>query len=246
MSIYRRPDPVPRARSVAETPAPLGPLREHCDLNQLAAKRIFLAIVSGQFGTGGYLPKEPYLGDDLGVSRTVVREAIKYLASKSVVKTRRRRGTAILPVDQWNVIDTEIIKWMSESRLFPALARHLIQTLASALPILVDCATRSAKRDTSLGPIVLRINSDNEQTRCEAARDFYVRLAQMSDNPFLKSVAIKAVEGLAANDPETLGALSRQDQVPAYAAIAEAVGNGNANTAREALSRLFAVDPVSV
>lgn len=244
MSIYRRPDPVPRARTVVGAPAPLGPLREHSDLNQLAAKRIFLAIVSGQFSTSGYLPKEPELGDDLGVSRTVVREAIKYLASKSVVETRRRRGTAILPTDQWNAVDAEIIDWMSESQLFPALSRQLTQTLAAALPHLVECATRSGKRDGSLNPIVARMDAGDERTRREAARDFHVRLAQLCDNPFVKSVAIKAIEGLAAHDPAALGALSRQDQVPVYRAIAEAVGSGDANIAPKALSRLFQARPV--
>jgi DNA-binding GntR family transcriptional regulator len=44
-------------------------------------------IVGGRFGPGDTLPIEPAMGDELAVSRTVVREALKTLTAKGLVVT---------------------------------------------------------------------------------------------------------------------------------------------------------------
>jgi DNA-binding FadR family transcriptional regulator len=45
------------------------------------------AIIAGRFGTDGALPPEPLLCEELGVSRTVVREAVKALVAKDIDAT---------------------------------------------------------------------------------------------------------------------------------------------------------------
>lgn len=45
---------------------------------------------------GDVLPAEPILGERLGVSRIVVREVIKSLASKGMLEVRRKTGTIVL------------------------------------------------------------------------------------------------------------------------------------------------------
>jgi DNA-binding FadR family transcriptional regulator len=47
------------------------------------------AIVAGRYAAGDSIPSEPVLGDQLGVSRTVLREAVKSLAAKGVVSPGR-------------------------------------------------------------------------------------------------------------------------------------------------------------
>ncbi len=71
-----------------------------------------IAIVSGQFPTGEPLPIEPDLGDWLGASRTVVREATKVLASKGLLHSRPRIGTVVLPRPMWDVLDSDVLRWM--------------------------------------------------------------------------------------------------------------------------------------
>ena len=48
------------------------------------------AILSGRYGVGASLPPEPILCEELGVSRTVVREAIKSLVAKGLLSTAWR------------------------------------------------------------------------------------------------------------------------------------------------------------
>ncbi len=55
------------------------------------------AIVAGRHAPGSALPPEPQLGESLGVSRTVVREAVKSLVAKGLLSTGPKVGTRVLP-----------------------------------------------------------------------------------------------------------------------------------------------------
>ncbi|WAL68224.1 winged helix-turn-helix domain-containing protein [Amycolatopsis cynarae] len=63
--------------------------------------RLAEAIRVRRFPPGGLLPSEPDLGALLGVSRTVVREALMLLDENGLIVTRRGLGRAVadrLPV----------------------------------------------------------------------------------------------------------------------------------------------------
>ena len=50
------------------------------------------AIVMGRYPVGSSLPPEPLLCEELGVSRTVVREAVKSLIAKGLLVTGPKLG----------------------------------------------------------------------------------------------------------------------------------------------------------
>ncbi|MES0881894.1 FadR/GntR family transcriptional regulator [Roseibium sp. SCP14] len=68
-------------------------------------------IARGYYKMGAILPKEDELVDALGVSRTVVREAIKVLCGKGLVRTARRYGSRVCHFDDWNLLDPDVIRW---------------------------------------------------------------------------------------------------------------------------------------
>lgn len=78
-------------------------------------------IAQGEFPIGATIPMEADLVEMLGVSRTVVREAIKVLSGKGMVRTARRYGTRVLPFDNWNLLDPDVINWHDPNS--PAAAR---------------------------------------------------------------------------------------------------------------------------
>ena len=63
------------------------------------------AIVAGRYVVGGVIPPEPLLCEELGVSRTVVRESVKSLVAKGLIQTGPKVGTRVLPSDSWNWFD---------------------------------------------------------------------------------------------------------------------------------------------
>jgi DNA-binding FadR family transcriptional regulator len=69
------------------------------------------SIVRGVFAEGSTLPVEPDLAADLGVSRNVLREAIKVLASKGMLEARPKTGTTVRPRSHWNMLDPEVLVW---------------------------------------------------------------------------------------------------------------------------------------
>jgi DNA-binding FadR family transcriptional regulator len=76
---------------------------------------IGVRIVRGDLRPGEALPTEEELGGEPGVSRTVLREAIKVLAAKRLVESRPKTGTRVLPRDEWNVIDPDVLAWRLEA-----------------------------------------------------------------------------------------------------------------------------------
>jgi GntR family transcriptional repressor for pyruvate dehydrogenase complex len=68
-------------------------------LSDTIGDRLLDAILSGRFKVGDALPSERDLGTQFGVSRTVVREAIRTLATRGVVEVQSGRGVRVLPFD---------------------------------------------------------------------------------------------------------------------------------------------------
>ena len=83
------------------------------------------AIVAGRYAVGASLPPEPALCSELGVSRTVVREAVKSLIAKGLITTGPKVGTRVLPGEHWNWFDPDVISWQSKAGFTPEFLRDL-------------------------------------------------------------------------------------------------------------------------
>jgi DNA-binding FadR family transcriptional regulator len=83
------------------------------------------AIVAGRYAVGASIPPEPVLCIELGVSRTVVREAVKSLIAKGLMTTGPKVGTRVLSSDHWNWFDPDVIGWQSKAGLTPEFLRDL-------------------------------------------------------------------------------------------------------------------------
>lgn len=74
-------------------------------LHQQVAQRLRQRIVEGQLGPGAKL-NERELCEQLNVSRTPLREAIKMLAAEGLVELLPNRGAAVLQLSEADVADT--------------------------------------------------------------------------------------------------------------------------------------------
>lgn len=86
------------------SPLPTGVARETVDT-------LGRWIANDRFPPGGVIPTEPQLVETLGVSRTTLRDAIKVLSGKGLLRTARRYGTRVTPVDEWNLLDGDVVAW---------------------------------------------------------------------------------------------------------------------------------------
>ncbi len=67
------------------------------------------AIVGGSLAEGDVLPTEPALCEQFAFSRTVIREALKMLEERGLVRVEQGRGTSVQPRDAWNLLDPLVL-----------------------------------------------------------------------------------------------------------------------------------------
>lgn len=79
------------------------------------AEQLGETIVTGRFLSDAF-PTEAELVEQFGLSRSVVREAVKMLVSKGLLRGGSGQGTFISKEDAWNLFDQDVLRWL--------LARH--------------------------------------------------------------------------------------------------------------------------
>jgi DNA-binding FadR family transcriptional regulator len=67
-------------------------------------------IIGGTFAEGSILPTEPVLCQQFAFSRTVIREGLKQLEERGLVRVEQGRGTTVQPRDSWNLLDPTVIR----------------------------------------------------------------------------------------------------------------------------------------
>jgi DNA-binding FadR family transcriptional regulator len=102
------------------------------------------AILAGRYPAGASLPPEPALCSELGVSRTVVREAVKSLIAKGLVSTGPKVGTRVLAEEHWNWFDPDVVAWQSKAGLTPEFLRDLQYLRRAVEPAAVRLAAERA------------------------------------------------------------------------------------------------------
>lgn len=101
-------------------------------------------IVAGRYAAGSTLPTENELGVRYGVSRTVIREALKVLAAKGLVLSRPRIGTVVCEQDNWNIIDPQVLSWHDPHALDEKLFDAILETRRAIEPLVTEIAAERA------------------------------------------------------------------------------------------------------
>lgn len=83
----------------------------HRKLYEHVEEAIGLRIIKGEYKPGDTLLNEEALCTEFGVSRGVIREAVKVLHKKGLVWPRPKIGTQIQPRTQWNLFDADVLVW---------------------------------------------------------------------------------------------------------------------------------------
>lgn len=92
------------------------------------------------------MPTEEELALSLGVSRGTVRDAIKVLSGKGLVRTARRYGTRVRPVEEWNLLDGDVVSWHDPTH--PRIKRIFAETTELRGILEPAAAALAARRGT--------------------------------------------------------------------------------------------------
>ena len=72
-------------------------------------------IVNGELAPGSLLPTEPEMSTRFGVSRSVVREALRVLGAKGLIEVRHGSGTRVTLPERWDPLDPLVLSALREA-----------------------------------------------------------------------------------------------------------------------------------
>lgn len=79
-------------------------------LSSRVSRELIRSIVAARFTPGDLLPSEEQLCSEFGVSRSVVREAMKVVTGVGMARSRQGQGTVVLPPSSWNNFAADVIQ----------------------------------------------------------------------------------------------------------------------------------------
>ncbi|MGL4487215.1 MAG: FadR/GntR family transcriptional regulator [Yersinia sp. (in: enterobacteria)] len=165
------------------------------NLSYLLAEKIGQRILAGEYEVGSILPGEIELGEQFGVSRTAVREAIKMLAAKGMLLPRPRIGTRVMPQTNWNYLDQELLTWWMNRENFDQVMQHFLILRRSLEPQACSLAAIQASDEqrkllASLMTEMRALHTNFKRERwIQVDAQFHQLIYEASGNPFLTSFA---------------------------------------------------------
>jgi len=199
-------------------------------------------IVSGELPPGSLLPSEPDMSVNFGVSRTVVREALRVLGAKGLIDVRHGSGTRVTPPDRWDPLDASILTVRRERGQLGAVlqdlieARGIIECEIAALAAVRHAPHHRRRIETLL--VAMRDALDGSALFVEADAGFHDTLVAASGNRVLMRMMEPVHELIHFGQSLTNaipGILARA--LADHEAIATAVFARDADAAREAMRR---------
>lgn len=150
--------------------------------------------MTGEYQPESILPGEMELGEQFGVSRTAVREAVKTLTAKGMLLPRPRIGTRVMPRSSWNFLDKELGTVVNRDN-FSDVVSHFLVMRGSTEPQACFLASTSGspEQKAQLNALMeemveLKRNFQRERwIEVDMAR--HEHIYEMSGNPFLISFA---------------------------------------------------------
>lgn len=211
-------------------------------LHGQAVEEIGRRIIRGDIPPGSALHPDK-LEAELGVSKTVVREAMRVLASKGLIESRQKRGTTIRPRADWNLLDSDLLRWQGSS----APSEGFLEDLAEVRAIVEPAGARLAatrRTDADLDAIRQALDAmagagTDADAMVEADLAFHRALLDAAHNELLSRMEVVIEAGLRIRDRIVHGAQHTSDSLPVHRELLRAVEAGDPDAAVAAVESLL-------
>jgi GntR family galactonate operon transcriptional repressor len=106
------------------------------------------SIVTGGIAEGSLLPRERDLAEAHGIGRSTLREAVKILGGKGLLRATKRYGTQVCRRADWNFLDPDVLDWYaSVPAHVPDLLLSIIELRRALEPAIAGMAARRRTAD---------------------------------------------------------------------------------------------------
>jgi len=211
---------------------------ENLNLSQQVANALGKNIVAGEILPGDAVPTEAQLSEQYGVSRTAVREAVKILTSKGLIKSKPRQGIRVEPESQWNIYDAQILSWLLSSKPSLQVLKEFLQVRIAIEPQAAALAAARADREAiaKIGEAMSamrEVDDDDFEGLHEADMQFHISLLYASGNRFLYQFKDFIETALSVSFQHTTPAKGNNTDVcNDHEKIYQAIANGHVDRAK--------------
>jgi DNA-binding FadR family transcriptional regulator len=182
------------------------------NLASALAEELVERIVKGEFPPGTVMPPEQALCESFSVSRTVVREAVKLLQEKGLVRVRRGSGTTVLPPVLWNMLDEFVLAASIAEANGLEVLDDVVVTRRLLESDMANVAARQADEEVvrQLERLVATMDSLVEDPIAYAEQDraFHDTIMRTSGNRIARAV-VRALEKQVVNTARYVGEIRR-------------------------------------
>jgi GntR family transcriptional repressor for pyruvate dehydrogenase complex len=220
------------------------PLEREPRLYERLVDKILDLISSGAWKPGYRLPPERELSDAFGVSRTVVREAIKALEARGVVESIPGSGVSVRLAD-FNMVSRSLQTYMQlSSRVDFEIRLNEVRRVLEVEMVALAAARRNSEQLTKLHEICQQMRAGGNTAKEMAELDFqlHVTLAEATQNDLFKVLLAPLINQLRdqiiltwEDFPRPVNLVFEQHE-----AIVAAVENRDAEAGRQAMIKHLA------
>lgn len=217
-----------------------------------AAKRIHgsiahdlgVAIVTGQYRPGQILSGEIEFAEQLKVSRSAYREAVRMLAAKGLVESRPKTGTRVNDRSRWHLLDPDVLAWSFEGEPSEEFIRDLFELRMIVEPAAAELAARRRNGSdlAGMGHALEEMARHGLGSMAGQAADqlFHNSILQATRNAPLISLSssIEAAVGWTTIFKQRKRKLPR-DPLPDHRALYNAIADGDPEAARTTMTELL-------
>lgn len=210
---------------------------------------IGLGIVTGRFPIGSILASDAVMMETYGVSRTVLREALKTLESKGMIEARPKVGTRVSPASRWNFFDPQVLSWhfyaKPDRRFYESLFDIRRALEARAVQLASERRTAEHVRLMKYWLHQMGMPAATLEEHGLAGLEIHRAIAESSGNSLLRSVTgiVELTLALALKSLTTPEAIDyRSASLEAHTSLLVAIERGNGNDSQNAVGLLIDLD----
>lgn len=217
----------------------------HRNLQAYVLDELGLRVVSGAVAVGHALPNETDLATELGVSKTVIREAIRGLAAKGLVNARPKLGTRVCDSALWHTLDPSVLSWQAASQVEGDFLQDLDELRYAIEPMnarLAALRSEVADREALLKAVeLMEKHADRDEEFFRADIDFHGAMLKATHNALIGGLQEAVTTALKIRHSASDHALGNAESVGYHRTVAEAVLAGDADRAQRAMYDLLHV-----
>jgi DNA-binding FadR family transcriptional regulator len=210
-------------------------------------RELGLAITSSRYPANSILPRDAELMAQFGVSRTVLREALKVLSGKRLLQSRARIGTKVRDRSEWSLFDRDLLMWHAQGGADADFIRYVGEIRWALEP---EAAALAARRRKDEDIEILYAHVDRMNVRTVSLQEFvaadlgfHIAVATAAGNPFLQAISALIEVALTAALTKSWPG-DRPDGIERSAAehraIADAIADRDEDRARDAMQIVIA------